>query len=574
MATPSDLPLAMTGDPLVDAAIHGYYWNLGADRTLRWAIADGFSGEFWTDPLTTAGVLEQAFEQFAYFADIRFEFAGYYDTPGAAAPFADLTVSMDGARLLFDEDSVWALGFFPNSAYSRELYPGAPGDVFLNLRSEANFLESYDPGSAGFFLMLHELGHTIGLKHPHDDGGTGRPTLASFELQDFDSDWFTVMSYADDYNWNLTAWDPASPMLLDVIGLQYLYGPNMETNAGDGTYDLTLFGNLYETVWDAGGVDWVSAETAPEGWTIILPEEQLSSLVPIRAGLAVPSAEIDLDSPKTFVWLTGDIEHAIGSAFADSIFGSVLDNFLDPGAGDDEVYAGEGNDVLFASPGDDLFDGGEGSDALLLSGPRANYLIQKSGGIWLSLDTTGVDGLDAANSIEMLAFDDVSIPLVWAGSGAAPQYAADPAFLFDPAYYALAHTAELSGYDAETTLAHYLSGGAAQGNAPNGWFDAAYYQARWPDLSALTLDAATLFAHYNLYGVWEGRSGGPAFHAFDGARYLADNPDVAAYVDAFIGDFLGSRSNGAIAHYVIYGADEGRAAFDLGGVEIDLGYVV
>ena len=80
--------------------------------------------------------------------------------------------------------------------------------------------------------------------------------------------------------------------------------------------------------------------------------------------------------------------------------------------------------------------------------------------------------------------------------------------------------------------------------------------------------------HYNLYGVWEGRSGGPKFELFDGNRYLAENPDVAAYVDANVEDFLGSRSNGAIAHFIIYGNNEQRLAFDLTGQAIDMGYIV
>ena len=83
------------------------------------------------------------------------------------------------------------------------------------------------------------------------------------------------------------------------------------------------------------------------------------------------------------------------------------------------------------------------------------------------------------------------------------------------------------------------------------------------------LDEATLFQHYNLYGVWEGRSAGTRYHAFDGNDYLARNPDVAAYVDAHVADFLGSRSNGAIAHYIIYGANEGRIAVDATGMAID-----
>ena len=74
--------------------------------------------------------------------------------------------------------------------------------------------------------------------------------------------------------------------------------------------------------------------------------------------------------------------------------------------------------------------------------------------------------------------------------------------------------------------------------------------------------------------MWEGRSVGPRFDHFDGNRYLADNPDVAAYVDANLAGFLGSRTNGAIAHFIIYGANEQRVAYDTTGVLVDMGYVV
>lgn len=123
-------------------------------------------------------------------------------------------------------------------------------------------------------------------------------------------------------------------------------------------------------------------------------------------------------------------------------------------------------------------------------------------------------------------------------------------------------------------LQHYTNSGAAQGKLPNSWFDANYYKSRWSDLTPLNLDNSTLFQHYNLFGVWEGRSAGPKFDRFDGSRYLSENPDVAAYVDGNLPAFLGSRSNGAIAHFIIYGSSEQRVAYDASGVMIDMGYVV
>jgi hypothetical protein len=60
------------------------------------------------------------------------------------------------------------------------------------------------------------------------------------------------------------------------------------------------------------------------------------------------------------------------------------------------------------------------------------------------------------------------------------------------------------------------------------------------------------------------RSSGPKFDQFYGNRCLAESPDVAAYVDSDVAGFLGSRTNGVIAHYVIYGQHEQRLAFSLG----------
>ena len=48
---------------------------------------------------------------------------------------------------------------------------------------------------------------------------------------------------------------------------------------------------------------------------------------------------------------------------------------------------------------------------------------------------------------------------------------------------------------------------------------------------------------------------------------------MAAYVDANVADFLGSRSNGAIAHYIIYGAAEQRLSYDTAGQPVVLDYL-
>ena len=246
-------------------------------------------------------------------------------------------------------------------------------------------------------------------------------------------------------------------------------------------------------------------------------------------------------------------------------YGNALNNALTGNAG---------NNTLVGGPGNDTLDGGAGLDAAVFSGNRASYRIEKDGLQWVVTALSGNDGTDRLSNIETLVFADTSLTLIPPPRTSAPVYGQNNSFLFDPVYYLLTNPELIPTVGLAEAVTHYLNTGASQGERPNSWFDAAYYANRWDDLRSLNLDAATLFQHYNLFGVWEGRSAGPAFDTFNGNRYLAENPDVAGYVDAFIGDFLGSRTNGAIAHYIIYGANEGRAAHDATGAMIELGYIV
>jgi hypothetical protein len=245
--------------------------------------------------------------------------------------------------------------------------------------------------------------------------------------------------------------------------------------------------------------------------------------------------------------------------------------------GADTITGGTANDVLQGRQGNDTISGGAGTDTAVFFGARAAYTVAKAGLGWQVSTTTAGDGTDLLQSVELLRFSDQTVSLVEpaaAPGSPPPAFAQSNSFLFDPVYYLLDNPELVATVTPTAAAQHYLTSGAAAGKAPNGWFDASWYEARWPDLTPLGLDDATLFMHFNLYGVWEGRAPGPKFQAFDGTRYLSDNSDVAAYVDAYVNDFLGSRTNGAIAHYIIYGADEQRVAYDTSGVAIDMGFVV
>jgi Ca2+-binding RTX toxin-like protein len=343
--------ISPSSDPLINSMTTGYYWVLDSSRELDFSISDGFDGEFWTSPIDVAIYYAAALDTFSIYANINFDYLGYYTDPLASASWgSELNLSLSQTGGLFSSNNTWAMGFFPNSALNTTIYGGAPGDIFLNISSAANTLPSYEPGSQGWFLLLHEIGHTLGLKHPHDDGGTGRPTFSQLGIDWLDNDWATVMSYNDDGLWSDFFWDPATPMILDVLALQYLYGKNLNFNTGDNVYTLTET-NFFYTLWDADGIDTLDASGTSGGWEIYLPEISISTLVDTKVGIAAP---IGL-SAQTLVWLAGNYENVIGSSFDDVIVGNQFDNIIRGGFGNDILDGGLGYDTLIGGAGDDLY---------------------------------------------------------------------------------------------------------------------------------------------------------------------------------------------------------------------------
>lgn len=366
IASPSNTSFPLTSDALIDAMTNGFKWNLSGNRTIDWSISNGFNGEYWSHPDAVVDHIKVILEIYSYYANIKFNYLGYFPNPTEAANYgSDINIAMDGANKFFNNNSVWAIGLFPDAAYNSKLYAGASGDIYLNLLSDANYLSSYEPGSAGWSLIIHELGHTLGLKHPHDDGGTGRPTFDALGISTLNIDWATVMSYNDTAQFNLLSWDPATPMILDVLALQYLYGKNTTSNAGDSIFDLSET-NFYSTYYDFSGSDTVNGVSATKAWTIILPNIKLSTLVDTKVGFAAPTSDL-VGTPTTLDWIAGDIENVIGSNYDDFIQGNDLANTIFGGNGNDTIHGSNGNDINFGNAGSDIYE---------VSGNRGDYKLE------------------------------------------------------------------------------------------------------------------------------------------------------------------------------------------------------
>ena len=377
---------------------------------------------------------------------------------------------------------------------------------------------------------------------------------------------------ADDFSFDagtagvLTVDRPASTGVIDAVGDRDLFRVNL--NAGT-TY-------VFDAVGASGGLDDpYLALYEPALGLIAVDDDGGSGLDSRLVYTATASGSFFVGvsdaGTDTGTYALSAAAVAVAATVRDGLAGN--DN-LTGTVGIDILRGHGGNDTLTGNGGNDTLDGGEGQDTAVYSQSRANYLVARSGSSWIVAARVGSEGQDTLVNMESLRFGDQTISLTNLPRTEGPVFGQSESFLFDAVYYLLAHPELVAGAGLAGAPQNYFTTGAAAGRTPNSWFDADYYRNKWSDLSSLSLDDATLFRHYNLFGVWEGRSGGPAFDRFDGNRYLVDNPDVASYVDANLGAFLGSRTNGAIAHFVIYGSTEGRLAYDTTAHLIDLGYVL
>jgi Ca2+-binding RTX toxin-like protein len=233
-------------------------------------------------------------------------------------------------------------------------------------------------------------------------------------------------------------------------------GGGDDTLTGDAGADTLAGGSGSDSIVGGDGDDYISFAGSTVGVTLNLTTGAASG-----------------DGVDT----VSQVEHALGSGFADSLFGSPAGNYLDGAAGNDSIRGNGANDTLVGGVGDDILQGGGGLD-LLLGGAGRDLVTYnaETDGVTVNLTTgqasraSGTEdtiqdvedlrgtnandsllGTAGANEIEGVNGDDTLVGLggadtFWGGNG------------FDYVVYASASSGAL------VNLATNVSGGAAAGS--------------------------------------------------------------------------------------------------------------
>ncbi|WP_194164628.1 M10 family metallopeptidase [Microvirga thermotolerans] len=368
----STAPVEPTGNQEIDALLSGRMWS-APSLTYSFPTQASFYGSGYGqgEPLDgfrpldarQIGAVQSVLAEMASVANLTF-----VQVQETAATHATLRLAMSAAP-----SSAWT--------YTPEEYPEA-GDTWFGTAN--GWYDAPRPGNYGYYTMLHELGHALGLKHGNESGMYGALPYAHDSME------YSVMTYrsyvgaSGQYMENETWGYAQSLMMDDIAALQHMYGANFSTRSGDTVYRFDPAtgeafidgqgqgapgGNrIFETIWDGGGTDTydlsnyatnLSVDLRPGAWSTLSGAQlaQLGSGHLARGNIA--NALLYEGDPRSL------IENATGGRGNDTITGNAAANVLKGGAGGDRLAGLGGNDALYGGGGNDVLTGGAGADVFV-----------------------------------------------------------------------------------------------------------------------------------------------------------------------------------------------------------------
>ena len=275
-------------------------------------------------------------------------------------------------------------------------------------------------GGYPYQTLVHEIGHELGLGHAGAYNGNVAANTQQFSA--YDTRLWTLMSYIDPNNasakyfssypvtgtnWGtvITAYNgvnysspvyPTTPMMLDILAIQRLYGTPTSGPLSSGGqifgfnqniqgesarfFDFTINTKPVITIWDGG----INNTLDLSGWmtpsTINLTAGTFSSANGMVNNIGIATGTV--------------VEKANGGGGKDIINGNAFDNSLNGLAGNDTLSGGLGNDFLDGGSGSDTMTGGTGNDV---------YVVDDSGDVLIEIASEGTDSVRTTRTSYSLA---------------------------------------------------------------------------------------------------------------------------------------------------------------------------